>query len=189
MQLRNSSAVALRGVHNSLSSSSCARSSFLRFSPSISSSPASSAAYSTSGLRSVSRSPVTTLRPALATLSGQSTAAKHSAPSLIQVRKMASDSSKIKVKNPVVELDGDEVCFFYLFLFDFHLFNLAPEFWQSCAAILGRRSICSCSIGKTRGRAAFAFKALISTANHCSSRCCSVDFSLDLSNVMQLTDD
>lgn len=27
-----------------------------------------------------------------------------------QIRKMATEAQKIKVKNPVVELDGDEVC-------------------------------------------------------------------------------
>jgi len=32
-----------------------------------------------------------------------------SLPSLTQVRTMASERAKIKVKNPVVELDGDEV--------------------------------------------------------------------------------
>lgn len=38
-----------------------------------------------------------------------------------QTRTMASHASKIKVKNPVVELDGDEVCLFCFFPFSFVL--------------------------------------------------------------------
>lgn len=38
-----------------------------------------------------------------------------------QVRTMAVDSKKIKVKNPVVELDGDEVCHFFLLSFKLSL--------------------------------------------------------------------
>ena len=49
-----------------------------------------------------------------------------------QVRTMAFDGKKIKVKNPVVELDGDEVCFplpiFFFFFLPFCFFlALAQE--------------------------------------------------------------
>jgi hypothetical protein len=48
---------------------------------------------------------VTTLRPALAPSSAQSNSSVFST----HIRTMATHVSKIKVKNPVVELDGDEV--------------------------------------------------------------------------------
>ncbi|KAE8548718.1 Isocitrate dehydrogenase [NADP], mitochondrial precursor (Oxalosuccinate decarboxylase) [Talaromyces marneffei ATCC 18224] len=101
MQLRNTSTLALRGVSSISASSSCARRSIL-------SSFASH--YSTTSVsRSIARPAVTTLRPALATCAAQLNSSVFSTPAQIHIRTMASQASKIQVKNPVVELDGDEM--------------------------------------------------------------------------------
>ncbi|RAO72205.1 uncharacterized protein BHQ10_008217 [Talaromyces amestolkiae] len=101
MQLRNTSALALRGVSSlSAASSSCARRSILSSSSSLSS-PYSTTAVS----RAIARPVATTLRPVLASSSAQSNSSVFST----HIRTMASQVSKIKVKNPVVELDGDEM--------------------------------------------------------------------------------
>lgn len=105
MQLRNTSALALRGASSISASSSCARRSILS---------SFSSHYSTSVSRSIARPAVTTLRPVVATSSAQSNSAVFSTPAQIHIRTMASQASKIKVKNPVVELDGDEVCHTFL---------------------------------------------------------------------------
>lgn len=100
MQLRKTSALALRGTSSLSVPVSCARRSNL-----FSSSSFSSHYSTTSVSRAIARPTVTTLRPALAPSSVQS----HSSGFSTNIRTMASQASKIKVKNPVVELDGDEV--------------------------------------------------------------------------------
>lgn len=145
MQLRNTSALALRGVSSLSASSSCARRSILSSSSSLSS------RYSTSSVsRAIARPAATTLRPALAPSSAQSNSSVFST----HIRTMASQASKIKVKNPVVELDGDEVRYF-----------LPVDFCNSDVFFMKSKD----SIG--RGAEVFSAPQLIVT-NQCVSRCC-----------------
>lgn len=149
MQLRNTSTLALRGVSSISASSSCARRSIL-------SSFASH--YSTTSVsRSIARPAVTTLRPALATCAAQLNSSVFSTPAQIHIRTMASQASKIQVKNPVVELDGDEV----------RLLFLSPR----CKS-RDMSSICR-QLGMTRGAGWFEFWPLhLILTNQCVSRCC-----------------
>ena len=98
--VRFSSALARRTPLTAPLSSSARR--FLSSSSSISS---SSSSVSTRSPRSLtSASSLLATRPASARWTGLSSL------NLTQSRTMATEIPKIKVKNPVVELDGDEVC-------------------------------------------------------------------------------
>ncbi|PLB37334.1 uncharacterized protein BDW47DRAFT_39472 [Aspergillus candidus] len=101
----------------SLSSSSSSSSSSLFSSPSSSSSPVSSAS-------AFARSPRTFAslhRPIASTASSGLSSSRW-----IQSRNMASEIPKIKVKNPVVELDGDEVGLVCMF----GPLNGAKKYWK-----------------------------------------------------------
>ncbi|KAL2846974.1 hypothetical protein BJY01DRAFT_169190 [Aspergillus pseudoustus] len=71
----------------------------------------SSASYSSLSASSSSSAFPSTARALASTSAHFSRAAATRSLNRIQFRTMATEGPKIKVKNPVVELDGDEVCF------------------------------------------------------------------------------
>ena len=152
MQLRNTSALAFRGISSLSASSSCARRTILSSSSSLCSH------YSTTSIsRSAARPAQATLRPALAPFPAQSTSSVFST----HIRTMASQVAKIKVKNPVVELDGDEVC--NTFFFSSNKFSQ-----PGCVHAFKE---CEDSIG-TPGRLIAVWPLQSLLTNHCVSRCC-----------------
>lgn len=84
---------------------------------SISSSSSFSLSSSSSSRSYTSSSRSSRLHPLLSSSFSSSLSRRSGVPSLnpTQVRTMAFDGNKIKVKNPVVELDGDEVWSFFFF--------------------------------------------------------------------------
>lgn len=161
MQLRNTSAIALRGVHHSsssviTSSSSCAR-------RSIFSSPSSSVAcFSTSASRSIAKPTANRLRTSFVASSAASSQVNNASVGLFSgpshIRTMASQASKIKVKNPVVELDGDEVSRF-LFSTLFLLFKTSSAVANNTNPNHASVSFFICrERGPGRGEAAHGFR-------------------------------
>lgn len=80
---------------------------------SSSSLPSSSSSTTVSSSRPYTTSRASRLNPLLSSSLSSSLARRSGVSSLnpTQIRTMAFDGKKIKVQNPVVELDGDEVCF------------------------------------------------------------------------------
>lgn len=80
---------------------------------SSSSLPSSSSSTTVSSSRPYTTSRASRLNPLLSSSLSSSLARRSGVSSLnpTQIRTMAFDGKKVKVQNPVVELDGDEVCF------------------------------------------------------------------------------